>query len=63
MPTLMVTLNDDFEGSETDFPEQDRKVVPKTGSVLWFQHMLVHSGERVLRGEKSVRRSDVLHGR
>ena len=57
----MVYLNEDFDGGETDFPEQGRRVIPKTGSALWFQHMLLHSGERVARGCKYVLRSDVLY--
>jgi hypothetical protein len=59
--TLMVYLNDDFEGGDTDFPEQETRVVPKTGTALWFQHMLLHSGTRVVRGVKYVLRSDVLY--
>jgi hypothetical protein len=59
--TLMVYLNDDFEGGETDFPEQNERIVPKIGTALWFQHMLLHSGSRVARGTKYVLRSDVLY--
>jgi predicted 2-oxoglutarate/Fe(II)-dependent dioxygenase YbiX len=59
--TLMLYLNDDFDGGETDFPEQETRVVPRTGSALWFQHMLLHSGARVTRGIKYVLRSDVLY--
>jgi prolyl 4-hydroxylase len=59
--TLMVYLNEDFEGGETDFPEQARTIFPKTGAALWFQHMLLHSGKRVSRGSKYVLRSDVLY--
>lgn len=61
--TLMLYLNDDFEGGETDFPEQDRCVIPKTGTALWFQHMLLHAGRRVVRDRKYVLRSDVLYRR
>lgn len=61
--TLMVYLNDDFEGGETDFPEQQRCIAPATGTALWFQHMLLHAGRRVARGTKYVLRSDVLYAR
>jgi predicted 2-oxoglutarate/Fe(II)-dependent dioxygenase YbiX len=59
--TLMVYLNDDFEGGETDFPEQQQTIIPKVGSALLFQHMLLHAGNRVTRGTKLVLRSDVLY--
>lgn len=61
--TSMVYLNEDFDGGETDFPEQQRVVVPRTGKALWFQHMLLHAGRRVVRGSKYVLRSDVLYVR
>ncbi|EYF07786.1 2OG-Fe(II) oxygenase [Chondromyces apiculatus] len=59
--TLMVYLNEDFEGGETDFPEQERTIVPSTGTALLFQHMVLHAGNRVRRGTKLVLRSDVLY--
>lgn len=59
--TLMVYLNDDFEGGETDFPEQDRCIKPQRGHALWFQHMVLHAGRRVTSGCKYVLRSDVLY--
>ncbi|MFT3765239.1 MAG: 2OG-Fe(II) oxygenase [Minicystis sp.] len=59
--TFMVYLNEDFEGGETEFPEQERTIVPRTGEALFFQHMLLHAGARVLRGTKLVLRSDVLY--
>lgn len=58
--TFMVYLNDGFEGGTTTFPEQKEIVVPRTGMALLFQHMLLHSGERVSSGTKYVLRSDVL---
>lgn len=61
--TFMVYLNEGFEGGETEFPEQERTVVPKTGTALLFQHMLLHAGKKVERGTKLVLRSDVLYKR
>jgi len=58
--TLLVYLNDDFEGGETEFPEQDRVIAPRTGDLLLFQHMLLHAGRAVTRGTKFVLRTDVL---
>lgn len=59
--TFMVYLNEDFEGGETEFPEQEQTIVPRTGSALLFQHMLLHAGKRVISGSKYVLRSDVLY--
>jgi prolyl 4-hydroxylase len=59
--TLMVYLNDDFEGGETEFPEQGETIVPRAGTALLFQHMLLHAGKRVRSGVKMVLRSDVLY--
>jgi prolyl 4-hydroxylase len=59
--TFMVYLNEGFGGGETDFPEQEQTIVPRTGTALLFQHMLLHSGKRVTAGTKFVLRSDVLY--
>jgi len=59
--TFMVYLNEGFEGGETDFPEQGQTIVPRTGTALLFQHMLLHAGRRVTAGTKFVLRSDVLY--
>ena len=59
--TLMVYLNEGFEGGETEFPEQGRTIVPRAGTALLFQHMLLHAGKRVVSGTKLVLRSDVLY--
>jgi prolyl 4-hydroxylase len=59
--TLLVYLDDDFEGGETEFPEQGRTVVPRAGAALWFQHALLHAGKAVVRGVKHLLRTDVLY--
>jgi prolyl 4-hydroxylase len=59
--TFMVYLNDDFEGGATSFPEQGKRVVPRAGDALVFQHMVLHAGERVASGVKYVLRSEVLY--
>jgi hypothetical protein len=59
--TFMVYLNEGFGGGETDFPEQERTIVPKMGMALLFQHMVLHAGRRVTSGSKLVLRSDVLY--
>ena len=59
--TLLVYLDDDFDGGETDFPEQHQTIAPRAGDALWFQHAVLHAGTRVTRGTKHVLRTDVLY--
>jgi predicted 2-oxoglutarate/Fe(II)-dependent dioxygenase YbiX len=65
--TLMIYLNDGFEGGSTDFdlPDHDGplRVVPERGMVLLFQHRLRHQGAPVRRGVKLVLRTDVMYRR
>ncbi|MDP2345533.1 MAG: 2OG-Fe(II) oxygenase [Deltaproteobacteria bacterium] len=63
MLTLLVYLNDGFDGGETVLHEPESLIItPKAGQALWFQHMLLHEGRPVLRGVKDVLRSDVVYG-
>jgi prolyl 4-hydroxylase len=59
--TFMVYLNDDFTGGSTDFPELERRIVPRAGTALLFQHRLLHEGCAVTGGVKYVVRSDVMY--
>ncbi len=59
--TLMVYLNDDFDGGATSFPELDQQVTPKRGTALLFQHPILHEGCVVIRGVKYALRSDVMY--
>ncbi len=59
--TLIVYLNEGFKGGETEFPEQERTIVPRTGTALLFQHRVLHAGNRVTSGTKFLLRSDVLY--
>jgi predicted 2-oxoglutarate/Fe(II)-dependent dioxygenase YbiX len=56
--TLLVYLNDDFEGGETAF--SDDVVVPARGMALVFRHEFLHEGRAVVSGSKYVLRSDVM---
>ncbi|MEO7332144.1 MAG: 2OG-Fe(II) oxygenase [Minicystis sp.] len=60
--TLVFYLNDDFEGGDTEFPELEKRITPRAGMALLFQHRILHEATRVLRGEKLVLRTDVLYG-
>lgn len=60
-----IYLNDDFDEGETEFLFQQRKIVPKTGSLLFapagFTH--THRGNMPLRGNKYIATSWVLFQR
>ena len=59
--TFIIYLNEGFGGGETDFPDVDRKVSPRPGRALLFQHMLLHEGCTVTSGVKYVLRTDVMY--
>jgi len=65
--TIQLYLNDDFQGGSTRFfsSTKDRDsdyydVIPKTGSVLIFDHQMLHSGEILVKGRKYAVRSDIM---
>ncbi len=58
--TLIVYLNDDFEGGCTSFLDLRVDVKPKRGMALLFQHDLLHEGAEVTSGVKYVVRTDVM---
>ena len=59
--TLMVYLNDDFEGGQTAFLDLGQIVEPRRGMGLLFQHMVLHEGREVRAGTKYVLRTDVFY--
>jgi len=59
--TLVFYLNDDFTGGETDFPELERRITPRAGRALIFQHRILHEAMRVESGTKFVLRTDILY--
>lgn len=58
--TLLVYLNEEFSGGDTDF--RAFRIIPKTGSALVFVHDTWHEGAILTEGVKYVLRSDVLYG-
>ncbi|MCA9175789.1 MAG: 2OG-Fe(II) oxygenase [Planctomycetales bacterium] len=67
--TLLVYLNDDFDGGETSFDDSyseeafdEFRVTPVRGMALFFEHATHHKGEPVTKGRKYVMRTDVMYG-
>jgi len=56
--TVLVYLNDDFKGGETDF--EQTSIAPCAGIAAVFPHELVHAGCPVVSGIKYTLRSDVV---
>jgi hypothetical protein len=65
--TLLWTiyLNDDFDEGETEFYHQQRKITPKTGSLLLAPAVFTHThrGNKPRRGDKYIATSWVLFQR
>ena len=59
--TLLIYLNDDYEGGETEFRWDVIK--PKKGMALVFPHLFMHQGKDVISGVKYVLRTDVMYTR
>jgi predicted 2-oxoglutarate/Fe(II)-dependent dioxygenase YbiX len=57
--TLMIYLNEDFEGGSTLFRQHEVK--PKTGAALIFLHKLRHEGQELKSGVKYVLRTDIMY--
>ena len=56
--TVLIYLNDDFEGGETEFDEAI--ITPSTGIAAMFPHELMHAGCPVKTGTKYTLRSDII---
>ena len=57
--TLIIYLNDDFEGGETGFM-REFEVKPKAGRALIFDHQIRHEGKALETGTKYVLRTDIM---
>lgn len=58
--TILINLNDDFEGGETEFFGLET-LSPKAGMATVFFHQLFHQGNEVTRGKKYALRTDVMY--
>ncbi len=77
--TLIIYLNDKFNGGKTYFHQRQSKqlpfipddlektrvasVTPKTGTCLVFNHDVLHEGEQVTNGEKYIIRVELVFKR
>lgn len=66
--TVQLYLNEGFRGGATTFFKSENnerlvKVVPKTGSVLLFEHQLLHEGSELIEGRKYAMRTDIMYTR
>jgi prolyl 4-hydroxylase len=59
--TALFYLNEGFGGGETRFLDYEVTIHPKRGSLLLFQHVMLHEGCAVTDGTKYVLRSDVMY--
>lgn len=57
--TLLIYLNDDYEGGNTEF--QWEIIKPQTGMALIFPHAMRHQGAPIHHGSKYVLRTDVMY--
>lgn len=73
--TVLIYLNDDFDGGETTFITYKRNliknkiknekiltpIIPKKGKLLVFNHNILHEGSLLINGSKIVLRNDIMY--
>ena len=59
--TLLLYLNEDFEGGNTTLVLEGEEVEPKEGMLFLFEHKIMHCGRPVTKGTKYVLRTDVMY--
>jgi predicted 2-oxoglutarate/Fe(II)-dependent dioxygenase YbiX len=59
--TLLFYLNEGFMGGETKLIDYDVVIRPLRGSLLAFEHAMLHEGSAVTEGTKYVLRSDAMY--
>jgi prolyl 4-hydroxylase len=70
--SVLIYLNDDYEGGHTNFLDGNNKqgptkiafsVQPVTGTAIIFEHHLLHEGEILKKGVKYILRTDIMYYR
>jgi predicted 2-oxoglutarate/Fe(II)-dependent dioxygenase YbiX len=59
--TLLIYLNEDFEGGNTTLVLEGEEIVPKEGMLFLFEQKIMHCGRPVTTGTKYVLRTDVMY--
>ena len=59
--TLLIYLNEDFEGGNTTLVLEGEEIKPKEGMLFLFEHRIMHCGRPVTEGTKYVLRTDVMY--
>lgn len=59
--TLLIYLNDGFDGGRTLFPSHDLAVAPRAGNAVLFAHGVPHAAEAVRSGVKFIARLSVAY--
>ena len=59
--TLLIYLNENFEGGATTLVLEGEDVIPKEGMLFLFEHKIMHCGRPVTEGTKYVLRTDVMY--
>lgn len=63
--TIQVYLNEGYKGGSTNFLSRNRKekveFIPKLGSILVFQHDMLHEGSELISGRKYTIRTDIMY--
>lgn len=58
--SVLIYLNDDFDGGATRLLQHFHNVRPEAGMALFFTHRQLHSGAEVTSGRKYVLRTDLM---
>ncbi len=61
MVTVLVYLNEEFNGGETQFFHPFQVIEPRQGQLLLFKHRQLHEGSPVTTGRKYVLRTDIMY--
>jgi len=59
--TVLLYLNDDFNGGETQFFHPHDVIIPEQGTLFLFRHRQLHQGNQVTTGRKYVLRTDIMY--
>ncbi|CAC5390452.1 unnamed protein product [Mytilus coruscus] len=63
--TIQVYLNEGYKGGSTNFLSRNRKekveFIQKLGSILVFQHDMLHEGSELISGRKYTIRTDIMY--